>query len=194
MKNFILFGVCFCFIFLIACGGASGPGELTLKYPGNDSRNMAVKSGGYYTSTKTFTYNGNSSKSSSYFICVADYEIDMSQGAISIGAPVKEADNAKVCFSLDGEENGDDKTPLKEGTFAPAKSMKSGPSYNSLSNASIRVLEDGKEKKHFFNIAKTTGDLKITSVSGDTVYGEANLSDGEREIKGTFSAKPFKRD
>lgn len=194
MKNFILFGFYICSLFFIACGGASEPGELSLKYPGTDSRELPVKSGGYYTSTKTFTYNGKSSKSSSYFICVADYEIDMSQGAISIGAPVKNAENAKVCFSIDGEENGDDKTAIKEGTYAPAKSMSNGPSYNSLSNASIRVLEDGKEKKHFVNIAKTTGDVKITSVSGETVYGEANISDGEREIKGTFSAKPFKRE
>lgn len=194
MKKVILFAVGLTLLFLVACGGASGPGSLTLKYPGTDSKEMPVKSGGYYTSTKTFTFNNNMSKSSTYFICVADYDIDMSQGAISIGAAVEDAENEKVCFSIDGEENGDDKTPLKEGTYAPAKSMKSGPAYNTLTNASIRVLEDGKEQKHFFNMAKTNGELKITSVSGDTVYGEANLSDGEKEIKGTFSAKPFKKE
>ena len=92
-----------------------------------------------------------------------------------------------------GEENGDEKTPFKTGSFPPAKSMAKGPTYNTVENASIRVFKDGKETKHFLALAKTKGEIKITSASADSVSGEVDLSDGEREIKGTFSAKAFKR-
>lgn len=193
MRKIIFTTFCLISVIFMACGSTSGPGSLTLKYPGNEIQEVPLKSGGYYTSTKTYNINGNRSTSSSYFICVANYEIDLSQGAISIGASVKGENQTKVCFSLNGEENGDEKTPLKTGSFPPAKSMASGPAYNSVDNASIRSFKDGKETKHFLNLAKTNGEIKITSVSGDTVNGEVNLSDGENEINGTFSAKAFKK-
>lgn len=180
-------------LMLAACGtGTSGPGTLTLKYPGTDKLEMPVKSGGYYTSTKTWSKPGQSSKSASYFICLADHDIDMSRGAISIGAPVKAESEHKVCFSIDGAENTDDQTPLKTGSFGAAKRGE-GFAFDSVSSASIRSFKDGKEVKNFLNESKTEGDVKITSASDDSISGEVNLSDGENEIKGTFTAKPFKR-
>lgn len=177
-----------------ACGaaGPSGPGTLTLKYPDVNNQELPLKSGGFYTSTKTWTKPDKKSTSGSYFICVADYDIDMKQGAISIGGAVQEG-QTKVCFSLDGAEGTDDKTPPATGTFPMGKS---GPdfAFNSISSASIRTFKDGKEIKHFLNSPKTTGELKITSASAEAVSGEINLSDGEKEIKGTFSAAAYKRE
>ncbi|MEZ5425973.1 MAG: hypothetical protein R2747_06905 [Pyrinomonadaceae bacterium] len=180
-------------LFWAACGGlgSGGPGTLTLKYPGTEKQEMPVKSGGFYTSTKSWSKSGQVSKSASYFICVADHEIDMSRGAISIGGPVKSEGETKVCFSIDGEENTDDKTPLKTGTYGPAKRGE-GFAFTSVSSASIRTFKDGKEVKKFLNESKSTGEVKITSASGDSISGEINLNDGENEIKGNFSAKAFK--
>lgn len=183
-----------CAALMIACnsGGVSGPGSLTLKYPGTDKQEVPLKSGGFYTSTKSWSANGKSAKSASYFVCVADFEVDMSQGAISLGAPVKAENQTKVCFGIDGAENSDDKTAPKTETYPAAKRSDSF-AFNSISSASIRTFKDGKEVKHFLNESKMTGDVKITSASENLMSGEINLSDGEKEIKGTFSAKGFER-
>lgn len=179
--------------FSISCGAAgSSPGVLTLKYPTTDKQEMPVKSGGFYTSTKSWSRNNQMSKSSSYFVCVSDSDIDMTQGAISIGAPVKTDAQTKVCFNIDGAENTDDKTPPKAETYPAAKRSDSF-AFNSVSSASIRTFKDGKEVKHFLNESKMTGDVKITTATENTMSGEINLSDGEKEIKGTFTAKGFER-
>lgn len=179
--------------FFISCSVAgSGAEVLTLKYPTTENREMPVKSGGFYTSTKSWTRNTQMSKSSSYFVCVSDSEIDLTQGAISIGAPVKNDAQTKVCFNIDGAENTDDKTPPKAETYAAAKRSDSF-AFNSVSSASIRTFQGGKEVKHFLDESKMTGDVKITSATENTMSGEINLSDGEKEIKGSFTAKGFER-
>ncbi len=180
-------------VFFISCNVAGGGAEvLTLKYPTSDKQEMPVKSGGFYTSTKSWSKPGQTAKSSSYFVCVSDSEIDMTQGAISIGAPVKADSQTKVCFNIDGAENADDKTPPKAETYPAAKRSESF-AFNSVSSASIRTFKDGKEVKHFLNESKMTGDVKITAATENTMSGEINLSDGEKEIKGTFTAKGFER-
>lgn len=51
---------------------------------------------------------------------------------------------------------------------------------------------DGKETKTHFNTLSATnsvdGEVKITAVTTDTVSGEVNLSEGDKSIKGTFTA------
>lgn len=175
-----------------ACSAASGPGSLTLKYPDVSNQEVALKSGGFYTSTKTWTKPDKKSTSASYFFCVADYDLDLEQGAISIGEEVKEG-QIKVCFSLDGPEGSDDQTALTAGTYPIAES---GPGWavSSVSTASIRTFADGKESKYFINSNKANGQVKITSASSDSASGEINLSDGEFEISGTFSAKAYERE
>lgn len=180
-------------ILTVACGGlgSSGPGVLTLKFPGADKQEMPVKSGGFYVSTKTWSAKGKMSTSSSHFICVADYEIDLSQGSISINKKVADRET-KVCFDIDGEENSDDKSLLKTTTY-PIGKMGESFAFSSIDSVSIRTFKDGKEVRHEFNNHKTTGDIKISSASADTISGEINLTDGEREIKGTFTAKAYKK-
>lgn len=176
-----------------ACGSAaSGPASLSVKTDGGEAKEVPVKSGGFYASTKSWSKPGTSATSSSYFVCVANYDIDMTQGAISIGAKVSSDDQTKVCFSLNGEENGNDKTPPASGTYGMENRGEGFP-FKSISSVSVRTFEDGKEVRKSLNSSKTEGEIRITDASADEMSGEIDLSDGENQIKGTFSAKAFKR-
>ncbi len=178
----------------IACGGigSSGPESLKLKYPGTESQDMPVKSGGFYVSTKTWTKPDQRSTSSAHFICVGDHEVDTSRGSISLGKKVEDG-QTKVCFSLDGAEDTDNESLAKTGTY-PMGKIGQGFAFNSVSSASIRVFKDGKEVRNSFNPRKTQGEITITSATADSISGEINLSDGENEIKGNFSAKAKKQE
>lgn len=177
---------------IIACGGlgAGGPGTLTLKYPGTEKQEMPVKSGGFYVSTKTWSGKGKMSTSSSHFICVADHEIDRSQGSISINKNVTDG-QTKVCFDIDGEETTTDKTLLKTGTYQIGKTGENF-AFSSIDSAGIRAFKDGKQIKHDLKNHKTSGEIKINSASSETINGDINLTDGEIEIKGKFSAQVHK--
>ncbi|QQS42160.1 MAG: hypothetical protein IPM63_04240 [Acidobacteriota bacterium] len=180
-------------VFFAACGSvASGPPTLSVKKEGGEAKEVPVKSGGFYASTKSWSKPGKSSTSSSYFVCVANYDIDMSQGAISIGAKVSSDDQTKVCFSLNGEENGNDKTPPAAGTYAIEK-RGDDFAFKSISAVSIREYENGSEVRKSMDSSKTQGEIRITDASADEMSGEIDLSDGENEIKGSFTAKAFKR-
>jgi len=180
-------------LFALGCGaGSSGPSSLTVKTEGGEAREVPVKSGGFYASTKTWTKPGKMSTSSSYFICVANYDIDMSQGAISIGAKVTSEDQAKVCFSLNGAENGNDKTPAATDSYEIEQHGEDF-AFNSISTVSIRTFEGGNEVRKSFNSSKTKGKIEVTSASADEITGTIDLTDGENEVKGGFTAKAFKR-
>ena len=64
---------------------------------------------------------------------------------------------------------------------------------NSVRSIIVVTFADGKETKTIFDTLsmhkKADGEVKITSVTADTVSGEVNLTDGDKSIKGTFTAK-----
>lgn len=195
----ILFSTCA--LLCGACGGLASGGaassaranHLTLTYPGANKQEVALKSGGLYTMAKTLSSTSRSTKASSHYICLADHELDMSRGTISMNAPLREAGQTKVCFSLTGAEGTDAKTPLQTGTYT---AVKPGPEifqFNVAEAPSIRTFEGGQEKKHPLDASKLSGEVRITSASGDAVSGEVNLADGEREIKGAFTTRTNKR-
>ena len=65
--------------------------------------------------------------------------------------------------------------------------------FNKVSTVIITTFVDGKEKSDSFDtmssMSKAEGEVKITAVSADSVSGEINVSEGDKTIKGTFTAK-----
>ena len=57
----------------------------------------------------------------------------------------------------------------------------------------IVTFADGKETKTTFDTMgltpKAEGDVKLTAVTADSISGEVNLSEGDKSIKGNFTAK-----
>ena len=60
----------------------------------------------------------------------------------------------------------------------------------------IKTFADGKQTDTRFDSLmsigggkKAEGEVKITNVTADTVSGEVDLTEGDKSIKGTFTAK-----
>ncbi|MBK8148772.1 MAG: hypothetical protein IPK58_11340 [Acidobacteria bacterium] len=174
---------------LAACAGAS---KLDVKV-GNKDMPLNVKGSGTYSSTKTFTEtkDGQSkiTKAASNYVVLANYDIDTSSGMNSMGKAVTAADQIRVSFQLVGEEGTDDKTGFKTGTYT-TKAEK----FAKVDYVNIAYFADGKESSNSFDGTKSSGEIKITSVSADAVSGEINLTEGDKQIKGSFTAKiPVKK-
>lgn len=188
MRRFKLLVVFLIAVLLTACGGA-GESKLEVK-AGGKNLPFSVKSSGTYSSVKTFTdAQSKMTKASSNYIVLANYDIDTSSGMNSMEKAVTAPDQVRVAIQLVGEEGTDDKTGIKTGTYT-TKADKFGK----VDYVNIAYFADGKESKNIFNISKTEGEVKITSVSADTVSGEINLTEGDKSIKGSFTAKiPVKK-
>ncbi len=174
---------------IVACGGGGAP--LTVNVDGNE-RTLDITSSGTYTSTKTFTQtrDGGSTitKAASHYIVVGNYEIDTSSGMLSMNKPLTEAGQMRFAIQIVGREDTDDKSPIVPGTYTTAADK-----YDKLDYANLTVFDGGKETRTSINISKAEGEVKITSVTDETVSGEIDLKEGDKTIKGGFTAKIIKR-
>ena len=89
-----------------------------------------------------------------------------------------------------GEDGTGKDSPFKVGTYAAQADKTSG-----VRVVNIRTFADGKQTDASFDTLmgskdkKAAGEVKITSVTADTVNGEVDLTEGDKSIKGTFTAK-----
>jgi hypothetical protein len=176
-----------------ACGksgeGGGAGGGIHVKAPGMDERDIAAKSGATYAVTKSFTDKENKiTTAASYRVYVANYDLDASQYAMSMNKPLTADDQARVVFSLVGEEGTKDPSPLKAGAYS-AKADK----FMKVEDVSIVSRKGGQDNEINIDRGALTGEVKIASVSGDTVSGDLNLTSGDTSIKGPFTAKVLKR-
>ncbi|MBS1796109.1 MAG: hypothetical protein JSS81_19815 [Acidobacteria bacterium] len=177
-------------LLLLGCG--AGDSKLDVR-AGGKTLPFSLKSSGIYNAVKTFTETKdgqtNVAKASSIYIVLGNYDIDTSSGMISMEKPVTAADQVRISIQLIGQEGTDDKTGLKTGTY-PAKADKFGK----IDYVNVAYFADGKESKNIFDIAKAAGEVRITSVSAEAVSGEIDLTEGDKSIKGSFTAKlPVKK-
>lgn len=192
-------------IFLTACGaagtnpggGASNAGtstavggsKLDVRAGGKDST-LNVKSGGASFSGMNYSIPGKpATKASIHTIHIANYELDGKAPATVLTTP----DQMRVDIRIIGEEGTWDTSPFKVGTYDPKAEL-----FNKVSNITIVTFADGKQVETRFDNSssnkKIDGDVKITSVTADTVSGEVNLTEGDKSVKGPFTVKlPLKK-
>lgn len=178
-----------------ACGGGVGGGgaKVDVKIGGKDV-SVATKSSGSYTSVKTFTdIGGAMTKASAFHAFLASYDMDTTTGA-SMRKPVASADQARVEFSLIGEEGTDDKAPVKVGVYKVDPAGK----FMNVDSLSVHSFADGKATDTRFDVkfsaSKATGQIEVTSVTADSVSGRIDVTDGDKSVKGAFTAKlPVKK-
>jgi predicted small secreted protein len=176
MKKILAF-VLAAFVFA-ACGGGS---KLDIKEGGKDST-LNIKSSGGYTSFKRFTdKEGKVTKATLTHIYLANYDLDY-----DMQKPLTAADQIRVGMALVGEE---DKATFKTGTYRTSTFQ----NYNKLDWLSVSAFADGKETKTDFDMnfpqSKISGEVRITSVTDDSISGEIDVTDGDKSIKGSFTAK-----
>lgn len=186
MKRLLI--VIFASLLLTACGAAGlGTSKLDVKVGGKDST-LNVKSGAVYYGNVISTAPGKPNiQTFAHTIYIANYELDTSSPGWT-RKPLTTADQMRVDIQLTGEDATKDDSPFKVGTYS-AKADK----FNSVRFVRINAFADGKQTETDFNTSfskeKISGEVKITSVTADTVSGEVNLTEGDKSIKGTFTAK-----
>ena len=171
-------------IFLAGCAGAGQP-NLRVKVAGAGEREVPAKPGYTFAVTKTFTaIDGKMTTAPSYRVFVAGHDLDASGKGRTLAAPLSADGQLKLDFSLVGDEGGNDKTALQPGEYS-AKADK----FRKVEAVMVSTYGGGKESKVVFDRSATDGSVKVSSVSGDTVTGEINLTSGENSIRGPFTAK-----
>jgi hypothetical protein len=97
-------------------------------------------------------------------------------------------DSIRVMFSLVGAEGTKENSPLKTGTYS-AKADK----YMKVETVGIVTRKNGTEIKNLFDRSTLNGEVKVTSVSGDSANGDIDVTAGDNTIKGSFTAKILQR-
>jgi hypothetical protein len=179
-----------------SCSKGAGAHGMSLKRPGMNQKEMPVKSSYAYGVTKyifpaeaknakTFTdINNKISTAPSYRVYAASYDLDAANFSQTMDKPLASDDEIRVTFSLVGDQGGNEKSPLKAGEYS-AKADK----FMKVETAGIVTRKDGKDDTLWLDRSALTGNVKVTSVSGDFITGQADLTDGQSAIKGPFTAK-----
>lgn len=174
-----------CYLAALLLAGCSNSGNsIKLKTAGGE-HDVPVKSGSAFAVTKTFTdINGKITTAASYRVYVANYDLDGAQFGRSLEKALATDEAKRVVFSLVGEQGTNEKTPLKPGTYSATADK-----FNRVEEVSIVTRKNGQDDKQFLERSAISGDVKVASVSGDSVTGEIDLTTGETTIKGPFVAK-----
>ena len=186
--------------FFMACGGGSGGGtgsapaaaapKLDVKVAGKSST-LEVKFGMVNPSEIYFTAPDKPEvKTFLHSIYLANFEMDTS-GVEWMNKPLTAPDQMLVQIELTGENGTNLRSPFKVGTYT-AQANKT----NGVRTVIIRTFADGKQIDTKFDSLmsigggkKAEGEVKITNITADTVSGEVDLTEGDKSIKGSFTAK-----
>jgi hypothetical protein len=172
----------------VSCEGGSG-GGIQIKSPDTGEKNLAQKSGYAFAVTKSFTdTSGNITTAPSYRVYIANYDLDPKLFAQTLNKPLASDDQVRIVFSLVGDQGGTEKTPAKTGTYS-AKADK----FMKVEDASLSARKGAADNTQVLVRNTVSGDVKVSSVSGDTITGEIDLSSGDMAIKGPFTAKILAR-
>ena len=167
----------------------SGGNDLHVKSAATGDKGVAVKSSYTFPVTKTFTdINQKITTAATYNVYAASYELDAANFAMTLQKPLTADDQVRVEFSLVGEEGTNDKAALKTGTYS-AKADK----YMKVESVGLVTRKGGADSKNWFDRSTLTGEVKLTSVSDDSISGDIDVTAGESSVKGSFTAKILKR-
>lgn len=176
-------------LFVGGCSKGAGGNSMQLKSPATGDKEMTVKSGYSFAVIKTFTDTSNKiTAASAHNVYVGNYDLDGGNFAMTLNKPLTADDQVRVEFTLVGEQGTNDKTPLKAGTYS-AKADK----FMKVETVGIVSRKGSADNKVWLDRSTLTGEAKVTSVSGDTVTGEIDVSSGATSIKGPFTAKVLVR-
>jgi hypothetical protein len=174
---------------ILACNNGGGGNNLHVKSAAAGEKDLAIKTAFADPVTKSFTDTSNKITTAVvYNIHAANYDLDGGRFGASLNNPMPADDSVRIMFSLVGEEGTKENSPLKTGTYS-AKADK----YMKVETVGIVTKKNGTEIKNWFDRSSLTGEVKITSVSGDSASGDIDVTAGDNTIKGSFTAKILQR-
>lgn len=178
-----------CTLLFQSCGQATSSNAVHIKSSATGEKDLAIKSGYAFAITKTFTdINGKMTSASAYNVYLANYDLDAKNFSMSMDKPLTGDDQVRVVFNLIGEEGTNDKSAPKAGNYS-AKADK----FMKVESVGLVARKNGADVKSWLDRTTLTGEVKLSSVSGDEITGDADISSGDISIKGAFSAKLLKR-
>ena len=187
-RNFVFLIVGFVVLFF-GCSKSDGSNDLHVKSAAAGEKDVASKTAFADPVTKSFTDTSNNITTAVvYNIHVANYDLDGGRFGASLNNPMPADDSIRVMFSLVGEEGTKENSPLKTGTYS-AKADK----YMKVEAVGIVTRKNGTEVKNWFDRSTLNGQVRVTSVSGDTASGDVDVMAGDNTIKGSFTAKILAR-
>ena len=107
---------------------------------------------------------------------------------MTMDKPLTSDDQARVVFSLVGDEGTNEKSPPKAGTYS-AKADK----FMKVEDVAIVSRKGAADNKSWLDRSTLSGQVKVTSATADEISGDIDLTAGDNTIKGSFTAKVFKR-
>ena len=184
MKKLII--ITMCALFAAACGGGSGS-SLAIK-SGDKSISFSAKSSSTDLGNVISTSPGKPDlQTSSHTLYLGNYEMDTTNVG-TMRKPLTAADQIRIEIGITGEAATNEKTPFKTGTYAV-----SNDKINDVRYLKVTTFADGKENKVDFDtmssMSKLTGEVKITSVTETEVGGSIDVTEGDKSVKGSFTAK-----
>ena len=178
-----------CAFSFLGCSKNSDVTELHVKSAAAGERDVAIRTAFADPVTKTFTdTTGKMTTAVVYNIHVANYDLDGGRFGASLNNPMPADDSIRVMFSLVGAEGTKENSALKAGTYS-AKADK----YMKVETVGIVTRKNGSEIKNWFDRSTLNGEVKVTSVSGDSASGDIDVTAGDNTIKGSFTAKILQR-
>lgn len=164
-----------CALFLAGCGKGAGGSGLHVKSPATGEKDLPVKSSYAYAVTKTFTDTSNKITTAAAFrTYAANYDLDAANFSMTMEKPLTSDDQARVEFSLIGDQGTDDKAPPKAGTYS-AKADK----FMKVETVGIVSRKGGADNKVWLDRGTLTGDVKLTSASADEISGDIDVTSGD---------------
>ena len=188
MKKLLI--ITMCALFAAACGGGAGGSSLTVK-SADKLMSFSAKSSSTDLGNVIATSPGQPNlQTSSHTIYLANYEMDTTNVG-TMRKPLTAGDQIRIEIGITGEAATNEKTPFKTGTY-----LVSNDKINDVRYLKVTTFADGKESKIDFDtmssMSKLTGEVKITSVTDDAVSGSIDVTEGDKSVKGSFTAKTKK--
>lgn len=188
MKNLmIIFSLSLLFA---ACGGGSlgSSAKMDIKIAGKDTV-LHVKSSGTSKNVKTFTDTaGKITTATSMYAAMANFDLDLTNMG-TMRKPLTAADQVRVTIQLIGQEGTDQNSEFKPGVYKADPKEK----FMKVDSVIVSTFADGKELNTSFDTmfsgSKITGQVDVKSVTADLISGTIDVTDGDKSIKGDFSAK-----
>jgi len=185
---FVAIGIA-CALLLSGCSKGGGGNSLHVKSAATGEKDLAFKSSYAFPVTKSFTdINQKITTAVTYNVYVANYDLDAGNFAMTLDKPMASEDQMRVVFSLVGEEGTKDPAPPKAGTYS-AKADK----HMKVENVGIVTRKGSADTKNWFDRSSLSGQVNVTSVSDDAISGDIDVTAGDSNIKGSFTAKVLKR-
>jgi hypothetical protein len=173
-----------------ACGMTGGGDSLTVKTKDGINETVDLKAGKFLVRKGSRT----SSEVTEFLICVTNKEDSFPADTKSYQLQDKAKEGeVKVCFEINGQEGFNEDAQIAAGTYQMADFAGGYKPDRVGLSPKIYTFKDGKANKEFLKSNGTKGEVEITSASADNISGNINLSDGDNEIKGSFSAERLKK-